>query len=235
MIKELTWDSNFFRKKIGEIILSEVAFFNIKDLLDKAKAEGFHYITCRYEQLDIALIKLLTSNGFYLTDIGVIWNINVEKFVPRSNKELKNAIIKAEPSHIPALKQMSSSLYPDSRFYNDPFFNKEDAERLFMAWIENSVIGDAADVVFYYPEKGYITCKKQEVIGKIVLVGVAKQWQQKGIGRALVGKALDWFYREGIKSVQVRTQLKNINAMNFYSGLGFRIQSIDLIFGNILI
>lgn len=234
MIKELTWDSNFFGKKIGELILSEKSFLNIKDILDKAKTEGFCYIMCRYEKLDISLIKLLTSNGFYLTDIGVIWGIDIKKFIASSDRELKDSIIKAEPSYIPELKEMSSSLYKDSRFYSDPFFNKLDAERLFNSWIENSITGDAADIVFYYPEKGYITCKKDYEIGKIVLIGVVKRWQRRGIGRALVEKALDWFHNEGIKSVQVRTQLKNINAMNFYSGLGFKMVGFDLIFGNIL-
>ncbi len=235
MIKELSWDSNFFGKKIGEVILSDMAFSNVKDLLNKAKADGFHYLLCRFEKQDTSLIKLLTSNGFYLTDIGVTWKIDVKKFIARPGTKIKNHIIKAEPSHIYELKQISSLLFKDSRFYSDPFFNRHDAERLFEVWIENSIVGDAADIVFYYPKKGYITCKKQNKIGKIILIGVLEQWQRKGIGRALMEKALDWFHHEGVTSVKVRTQLKNINAMNFYSSLGFKIEGFDLIFGNILL
>ena len=61
---------------------------------------------------------------------------------------------------IPALQKYITSLFPESRFYNDPFFSREDADRLYRAWIENSVRGEAADIVFHIPGTGFISCRK---------------------------------------------------------------------------
>lgn len=234
MLRELIWDSRFFRKKIGEFLIHGYKPPDVDKILDIAKNEGYEYIFCRLYNQDTSFIKVLTTKGFYLTDIGITWQINIKKLFLKTDKSLQDFIITASQEHIPELKRMTRGLFKDSRFYSDPFFSEDEADRFFEAWIESSVKGDAADIVFYYPERGFISCKKENMIGRIVLIGVVHQWWGKGIGRALIERAGEWFNREGIEIVHVRTQLKNINAMKFYSKLGFMISGYDLVFGKIL-
>jgi GNAT superfamily N-acetyltransferase len=70
--------------------------------------------------------------------------------------------------------------------------------------------------------------------GEIVLIGIKKNFRGKGLGSALIGEAMQWFTKEKITLVTVRTQLKNMKALNFYLNLGFLPKEYDIILGKIL-
>jgi len=208
------------------------------DLLIQAKKDGFAYLTCRLPAQDAVLIRLLESSGFYLTDIGVTLATDTRSCFQQgkqSHPAIKRAIETATLQDIPVLQKYITSLFPESRFYNDPFFLRADADRLYRAWIENSVRGEAADIVFHIPGTGFISCRKAgNHSGQIVLIGIKKSFRGKGYGAALMAKALEWFRRERINAVSVRTQLKNTKALNFYLHAGFLVKEYDIIFGRIL-
>jgi len=239
MIEELSWDSAFFRKKIGVLKATQSGDRSaLKEALKQAKKDGFAYLTCRLGVQDPGLIRLLESNGFYLTDIGVTLETATQRYF-QQGKQLcpvkQNAIKAATLEDIPVLQKYITSLFPESRFYNDPFFLKEDADGLYRAWIENSVRGEAADIVFHIPGAGFISCKKSgKNSGQIVLIGVKKGFRGKGYGTALLAEAMDWFRKERISTVTVRTQLRNTKALNFYLHTGFMVKEYDIIFGKIL-
>ena len=248
MIKELTWDSAFFNRKMGELVIPSNEPTKIEGAIRKAQEHGFQYLTCRIENQDTSFIRLLESLGFYLSDIGVTSAIETDKFlsnppIPPFGKGGRRGILKgvresikvATYKDIPMLKRMIKALFLESRFYNDPFFSKQEADKLYQAWIENSVKGLVADVVFCIHHTGFVTCRKAgQGSGEIVLIGIKRGRRGKGFGTALVGQAMEWFKAQGIKTVSVRTQLKNLNAVNFYLRLGFSIKEYDLVFGNIL-
>ena len=260
MIKELTWDSVFFGRKMGEFTAGSHSPSSLKRALDKAKEDGYRYLRCKLKFQDTPLIKLLESFGFYLTDIGVTLETKNRNFgnsplekgdrggckaprvekadeqppappLLRGNSSVKAAIIK----DIPELKRIGRSLFPESRFYSDPFFSKAMADGLYEAWIENSVKGQAADIVFWIPKAGFVTCRRSgKNSGEIVLIGVKKNAKGKGVGSELVGETMKWFEEQQIKIVTVRTQLKNVKALNFYIKLGFLPKEYDIILGKIL-
>jgi dTDP-4-amino-4,6-dideoxy-D-galactose acyltransferase len=237
MINELVWDSDFFRKKIGELKVGHEPFSRIEAALKRAKARGFLYIICKTELHDIGLIRFLESSGFYLSDVGITWSATTGKSPhPRNaaKEKMKRSPVVATVRDIPMLKKITKSLFRESRFYNDPFFSREAADRLYLTWIENSVKGPAADVVFCVPGEGFITCKKSGRSGKIVLIGVKKASRSKGTGTALVEEAMRWFAVQGLRSASVRTQLRNSDAMNFYLKCGFSITAHDVVLSKIL-
>jgi dTDP-4-amino-4,6-dideoxy-D-galactose acyltransferase len=237
-VKELKWDSAFFRKKIGVLKAPSRDLSALKDILKKAKKDGFSYLTCRLAVQDTGLISHLESNGFYLTDIGVTLETDTRRYYSgekQSRPAKKHAVQAATLQDIPALKKYITSLFPESRFYNDPFFSREEADGLYRAWIENSVRGEAADIVFHIPGTGFISCRKAEKnSGQIVLIGVRKSFRGEGYGAALIIEAMEWFVRERINPVTVRTQLRNTKALNFYLRTGFTVKEYDIIFGRIL-
>jgi ribosomal protein S18 acetylase RimI-like enzyme len=238
MIVELTWDSTFFNRKIGELKIASKSLTQIENAIKRAKKDGFEYIICKIQSQQTAIIRLLESLGFYLSDIGVTCAVETNKFLYKNmNKNLntKKFIKIATEKDIPMLKEMVKSLFLESRFYNDPFFSKEEADNMYQTWIENSVKGNISDIVLYIPVKGFITCKKLPLCaGEIVLVGVKKDFRGKGIGTIITQKAIKWFETQGTSVVSVRTQLKNLRAMNFYAQLGFYIKGYDIVFAKIL-
>ena len=231
LISELSWDSSFFGRKIGELNIDGAQLHMIEEALTRARKDNFSYLHCKVSIHDSCLTRGLESNGFYLTDVAVTWRLNRYITDYKSNVHVRPA----SESDIPMARELVTSLFLNSRFYNDPFFKKKEAERLYQTWIDNSIRGLAADAVFLIPDAGLITCrKKEEKTGQIVLVGVRKEMRRKKYGEELVHTALDWFKSEGLLAVNATTQLRNIAAMNFYSRLGFAIKEYYLIFGNIL-
>lgn len=292
MIQELAWDSAFFKRKIGYLKIPEKRPFSLHKAIDKARKEGYQYITCKIISHDSSLVRSLEEAGFYLTDIGVIFEAATKEFLCRffsdtykvsdndqfntlplipshrwrgskvvssavsgkyggNNNPLYPPLLRGNNSRsgwrknhkiqaataddIPELKKLIKPLFLESRFYSDPFFSKKDADNLYLAWIENSVNGEAADAVLHVPRTGFITCKKSgRNSGQIVLVGVKKGMRGRGVGTNLVREAMVWFKGHNISLVSVRTQLKNVEALNFYIRLGFLVRGYDLMFGRIL-
>ena len=237
MIKELAWDTDFFKKKIGVLELEYSSQQTLIKDLEKAKKNQYQYIKCQLESPDPKGIHLLEANGFYLADISVTWGIEIDKchsFIEKQ-KKLSAIVDVATTKDIPALKKLSQSIFVNSRFYSDPFFTKEEADNLHITWTENSVMGKAADIVFHCQRNGFVTCKKlNESTGEIGLIGVKEGCRGKSIGSILMNSSINWFSSCDFKNVIVRTQLKNIEAMNFYRKLGFVIKCYDLVFGKIL-
>jgi dTDP-4-amino-4,6-dideoxy-D-galactose acyltransferase len=238
MIKELAWDSTFFQRKIGALFFTSQKHSQIKSGIERAKREGFRYILCKLKSQDTRHIQILESLGFYLTDIGITFIVEPENFLYRyvgKNINTAKSVQIATDNDILTLKKIITSMFPESRFYHDPFFSRKEADRMYQAWIENSVKGEAADIVFHIPSSGFITCRKTgRYSGEIVLIGINKRLRGKGLGAALIREAMEWFRRERITNVTVRTQLKNLSALNFYLHLGFSIKEYDIVFGNIL-
>lgn len=237
MIRELKWDSIFFNRKIGELKISQRFPKQIEYDLKDAKDRGYKYLICRIKYQDTHLIKYLESLGFYLIDISVIWEGETKKLLYSINKpsDIKKSIKISTSQDIPDLKDLSKSLFLKSRFYNDPFYSKEEADNLHKAWVENSVKGQDADIVFCMDKVGFITCKKiNKDIGRIILLGIKRNLRGKGIGKSLVMESLKWFVKKRINIVKVKTQLRNVNAMNFYLNLGFYVGEYEIVFGKIL-
>lgn len=227
MIQELTWDTELFGRKIGRIeaVPREE---ELTELFAQANKQQFRYLTCRVRDSEISTVQLLEKYGFYLTDIGVVWERGVE-VTEEPRIPAKDATIE----DIETIRAIASGLFKDSRFYHDPFFTKEEADRLYQAWAENLLKG-FADKVFLIGSKGFISCKASGDAGEISLIGVAALYQGKGIGAALVLNALKWFKEIEAAKVTVRTQASNIKSMRFYQHLGFKLKTIDITVGKIL-
>ena len=237
MIRELVWDTGLFGKKIGSISLTSKTIGHLNRTLKDARRNGFAYLICRLCRQDTQLISALESEGFHLVDIGVTWTGNTGELLsslPKGNiKQL--SIREANERDIPSLRHMATSLFADSRFYNDPFFSVNEADKLFKEWIGNSVKKSFADIVFIVPGAGFITCRKSDQQrGEIMLIGLKPKKRGMGIGTQLVKHSLLWFDKQKVSVVSVRTQLKNTGSMNFYRRAGFSIGSYDFVYSKIL-
>jgi len=238
LIDKLEWDSKFFGRKIGRLTKALPENVLVKRIR-KAQKDNYSYLTFRFNLGKMSEIQILENHGFYLTDIGIVWERKIHHspihpFTSTSRGHSPSMIREATINDAPALKTMAKGLFTCSRFYNDPFFSKMQADKVYQAWVENS-LKDRAVKVFVAGESGFITCKiLSKTQGSIPLVGVAKKARGRGIGTNLTYKALKWFGENKIKTIMVRTQLNNIKAMDFYKGLGFRIKRLDVTMGRIL-
>lgn len=227
MIQELTWDTKFFGRKIGSIPV--VASAEEADaLLEEARKQEFRYLIARLTPAEIYAVQILEQKGFYTTDIGIVWHRSIKDFeateVPaRVATTGDNAVV----------SNISAGIFKEGRFYKDPFFSREEADRLYRTWAENLLKGDA-DKVFLVGNEGFVACKVAGDTGSITLIGVSSEHQHRGIGKDLVRKALTWFREMGADKATVRTQAGNRNAIAFYESVGFRVRNLDITLGRIL-
>ena len=232
MIEQLKWDSEFFGRKIGRLTKVQPEK-KLRSLIQQAHKKEYEYLLCRLILDKIAEIQLLERHGFYLTDIGVVWEKRIQ-YSTFNTQHPTFLVREATIKDIPMLKSMVKGLFNDSRFYNDPFFTKKEADKVYQTWIENSLQEKTAKT-FLVENCGFITCKRlSKNRGDIPHIGVVPKSQGKGIGTTLMHRALKWFKENGVKTVTVRTQANNSMAMNFYNRLGFDVKYIDVTMGLVL-
>ncbi|HEY8952270.1 MAG TPA: GNAT family N-acetyltransferase, partial [Candidatus Dormibacteraeota bacterium] len=112
--------------------------------------------------------------------------------------------------------------------YNDPGFPRTGCDDLYSTWIRRSLEGAIADIVFVPvidgKAAGYVTCKcdAQPVkTGWIGLVGIGPQARGRGVGSALIRRAIGWFREAGVEEILVVTQGRNEAAKRLYERSGF--------------
>lgn len=227
MIQELTWDTKFFGRKIGSIPVVTSAE-HADRLLEEARKQQFRYLTARLTPAEIYAVQILEQKGFYTTDIGIVWHRSLQGFEPPGVRAREGTI---DDNAI--ISNISAGIFSEGRFYKDPFFRKEEADRLYRTWAENLLKGDA-DKVFVLGNEGFVACKVSGDTGSITLIGVSSSHQNRGIGKDLVRNALTWFREMGAERATVRTQAGNRNAIAFYESVGFRVRNLDITLGRIM-
>ena len=125
--KELEWDTEYFGIKSAKVILKEE--INISDLQYITQALG------EYEFITVVNLNNNANNNFllgrnvnaFLADV----NIQFEKRIKliKWNKE-NNIIITSDMKTDERINKIAAKVFTYSRFYNDPFLNKERAYKI---------------------------------------------------------------------------------------------------------
>lgn len=224
----LEWDSNFFKRKIASISIYTWDETFLDNTLQRYKKENF------------SLVYLFLQNGIQLPDIyfhkykcNLVDKKRIYTFNSIEKKELPPNIILYKGDAC-ALYDLAIQAGVDSRYHTDPDFPQTDFERLYKAWIDNSLKGIMADYVLVYRMSkgelgGLITLKKRKKYLSIGLVATDLAYRRSGIGSALMNAAKQYAYINNL-FLEVVTQADNIPACSFYEKHGFGIQSQSMVY-----
>lgn len=213
------FDSKVFGFRVAKIETIELG--SEKDLIKDLVKNKIKYATYRVQSNNFHIVRALEKSGFILVDGLITFGINSsETEIEKIAKEVREA----NKNDIGKLKNLTSGLYSNTRVFNDPLISEEKANAFYIKWIENSVVGEAADSVLIWEENtnilGYITLQKK---GQIPLIGVSKRARGKGIGKSLINASLDKFKEWGVETVEIETQMSNVAALRVYQDCGFKI------------
>lgn len=224
----LEWDSQFFGKRIARL---QGNLLTVDTVL---QAEAW----CREQRVDCLYflagaddpqtIRLAEEHDFHFVDVRLTFEHPLNKQV---DFHVHPAIRLAQPGDLEQLKQIARGSYRVTRFYFDQNFNPTDADRLYETWIEKSCSGYAQAVLVYAEEgriQGFVSCHVDGNHGQIGLVGVAESARGKGVGVAAVQHSLNWFAGQGVTTVEVVTQGRNIAAQRLYQRCGFLTGKMEL-------
>ncbi|MEW6675097.1 MAG: GNAT family N-acetyltransferase [Nitrospirota bacterium] len=224
IIKKLEWDSNFFGFNIAHLN-SEGLTIDASDVEDFVKLNSINLVQTSCAISNIETITFLEKNGFHFADLMVtlILELNTAKFE-------RMEFFMANDGDVPILKKIAKSIALYSRYYND-IFGKDMAERLYEVWLEKSIRGEFDDACLKAVKNklptGFVTVKFLDFrCAKIGLLGVDELHRSKGIGKKLMNSLFSFLQTKGVEKIEVVTQGKNTQALNFYINNGFRIKSI---------
>jgi dTDP-4-amino-4,6-dideoxy-D-galactose acyltransferase len=118
-----------------------------------------------------------------------------------------------------------------SRFRLDSRIPVAVFERLYDAWIANSLSGQIAEKVLVTRDAlsltGLVTVGGKNGRADIGLLAVHLRARGHGLGKALVLAALEWGAEQQFREAQVVTQQANTGACRLYASCGYAIEQVE--------
>lgn len=217
-ITELVWDSNFFKLRVGRLLVLTEAD------LDSLKTADFDlvYVFSKNE------IRTPENNGLKLVDKKVIFHKKISYGSLKNNEQIVS-VVKSNKELID-LALLSGNF---SRFKLDEKLNYKFNE-MYTTWLERSLNRELASEVFSHEYlgdiTGFVTIKKTGNVGVIGLIAVSEKHQGRQIGSQLMQAAEKWCFENEVEMIEVATQLDNVQACNFYRKNGYSIKQIEHIY-----
>ena len=229
----LEWDSQFFGVRVGRVNGSRLDTAQLALVKDWVQAEQIDCVYFLADSTDAVTVRLAEESGFRLQDV----RITLAQMRPANPEPLTELPIirPARASDADAMRETARHAYIHSRFYNDPHFTEEQSATLYDVWLTRSINDRTYAELTYVglvndQPAGYITMhvNRAQKQGTIGLVGVGESARGQALGQTLVHQALAWFWDQGMESVQVTTQGRNIAGQRLYQRCGFLTQSVLL-------
>lgn len=222
MLNSLDWDSNFFEKKISRFDLDHAKDIDTFYNLFSQFSGDLVYLFSK-EKLDIAF-----NESFFLADKKVIFQ---KKVLIQEDLSDNNIISSVDVTD--DLLELAFLSGNHSRFNLDKNLSSKFKE-LYQLWLQKSINRELASEVFVYKidekEIAFVTIKKNNEVATIGLIAVNSLYHGKNIGSLMMRATEDWCLQNNIHTLEVATQLDNVQACNFYKKNGFSIKQIDYIY-----
>jgi ribosomal protein S18 acetylase RimI-like enzyme len=246
----LDWDSQQLDLKTArlECLISreeEASDSILQELvLDKVsmvcQETGIRYLLVRQDAGDINNLQALENAGFVILDglLTYMKHLTQDDVYPYHNVGFR--IRAAGVGDLEALSSIARRAFIFDRYHADPIIPDCVADDLHEAWLHNSVLEKAADIVLLAEDQegilGFVTGKLNpdtvptlgSLVGSIILVATADHARGRGIARALTFSALSWFGDQGAVVVSVGTQMQNLPAARLYQSCGFSLAGSSL-------
>lgn len=224
----LPWDTEFFGVRVGRVEPHRLTPASTAEILAWCRTHAIDLLYFLADFDDPDTVRLAEENRFHLVDLRVTLDRTLDATVsPPATPSIRTA----RPDDLPALRAIASAAFRQSRFFFDQRISDERAGDLYAIWIEKRVREPDSQVFvadWNGEAAGFITCLLDGPHGEIDLFGVGEAARGKGLGRALVEHALQWFAAGGAGRVSVVTQGRNIAAQRLYQHCGFATAALQL-------
>lgn len=234
LITPLTWDTKYWGKNIAYLSclhLTESIWWQVSEFCSHKKIDLIEYLCNCHDSRSVIIAE---KSGFHLVDIRITLSIKVSNQIPiEENNQFEFNI--ASQQDLNCIKNMSSDIYIDSRYYFDENFDREKAKQFYCEWAAKGVLGEFDDMCLCIYDKqqpiAFCTVKfdklNQDTV-QIGLFGVSQMYQGINCGKILLKHVLNFLHYKSIKNVFVVTQARNIQAINLYESCGFKVFKTQL-------
>lgn len=227
----LTWDSQHWGFPVAQINGSTLRKNEAAKIIPWCLT---HNVRCLFLAADGNCPETLQQagvNGFQFVDMRV--DMGRATAGGLASRNLARHIRQATGADLPQLEEIARQSHRNTRFFKDFMFNPNKAAELYALWVrrdfskQHVMVAGAAE----NPSKvlGFISFGQQdETVGRISLLAVSPESRGMGLGRALVDRALNWFFSQKIFTIRVITQGSNVPALRLYEGRDFKVEEVKL-------
>ncbi|WP_159567398.1 dTDP-4-amino-4,6-dideoxy-D-galactose acyltransferase [Budvicia diplopodorum] len=224
-IDSLAWESEFFALPTAKLNFAnpEAQPIGIDELAH------FKLVQAKIPASQIELIDELSALDFHLVEGEVDFILPVNE-ANDLKPELNYSTRLATEHDIARLRAVASDVFQHSRF-RTPWYQPDDSSRFYALWVEKAVLGTFDRQCLLLEDErgntlGFVTLRStDELQGRIGLLAVWPEYNNKGIGIELMKVAKRWCAEQGLKSLLVATQMGNVAALRLYIRSGASIHS----------
>lgn len=232
--RRLEWDSDFWGFGCARVQGQKLRKGQMRAIEAWCDMHGITFLQYLAPAGDPISAREAEEGGFHLVDERLTLACGIAGGSPDASLPA----IEVRPGRAQDLRELEAIArvsHTDSRYYNDPGFPRASCDSLYSTWIRRSLEAAIADIVFVPvvdgEPAGYVTCKRDAASAKngwIGLLGVGPKARGRGVGGALVRRAIDWFEEAGVEEVLVVTQGRNEAAQRLYRSCGFLTRDTGL-------
>jgi dTDP-4-amino-4,6-dideoxy-D-galactose acyltransferase len=226
----LSFDTKLFGFSVAKIIPKKISLMKLSSILDALRLQGVRLVYWQSDSLDKKSQQAAQKLHGFLGSKQITYIADLK----RKKSSIMTSEVEIYRSNLPTteMKQLAIAIGVNSRFGVDPKVPQKLMEKMYLAWIKNSVNGKMADQVLVIKNKyrkivGMIVLDAKGDRGNIKLLAVATPYRGKKFGTKLIIAAKKYFVKKDLSMLQVVTQQANISACQLYQNCGFIIESID--------
>jgi dTDP-4-amino-4,6-dideoxy-D-galactose acyltransferase len=231
----LEWDTQFFNKRIGQIMGNTLTPARMHDILQWSQELDVDCLYFLGNTDDSETIRIAEKNGFYFQSVRTVVERPLKQLEALALPALDGLTLRSgKADDLDLLRPVARHSYNWTRFYNDPCFPKDKCEEMYDIWLTKSIHRQMADEVvvaeFGGVAVGYMTCRLAQdgsTEGTFQLLGVNEENRGMKIGQRVIVQAMHWLAEHGMTVVSLATQGHNVPVIRFYERLGFTTRSIQ--------
>ena len=220
----LDWDTKKFGKKSANIYLYEkIDIKDINDIKDNIIKENYEFVTIQNCGNSVENnIAISHFPGAFLADVNVQFIKNLKDVSKSENNE--KIEIENNFNYDKSLVDIVKNAFKDSRFIVDTKLSNGD--EVYTEWVVNAF--NQSDKYFCYHKAGQIdgfilfSINDEEKSVFLELIAINENTKGKGIGTKLIRVLENFAIENKIYTINVGTQLNNIQAQNFYEKNGYK-------------
>lgn len=233
-LQELDWDTKFFGAKMGEVYLSSgkgvsgISLEAMQQTLKLAREQDYKFLLCQFDTIHQEMAAILVGLGATVGDVLLTLDRDLSLFLTQ-NEGAEFQIRKAIQSDLPEIQAISGNSFKYSRFFQDSRFDGDKVRQFYHQWIADSFMTNEEFFVLTEERQvqGYISIQPQieESAMVIRLLAVRETKHGQGMGNTLVQWAIHHAAKQGLRRIQVGTQVNNYSAVRLYEKNGFRLKN----------
>lgn len=228
----LEWDSGAFGFPVARLEETENES-SMAAAIDNARREGIRLIYLLTESREVARAAETLGGTLISERVTFVRAVTIpDAIASRAGPSVVVEQWKGTAA-TPELIHLARQAGHYSRFRVDPRIPREIFERIYDAWISNSLSGQIAEAVMVIRDAssllGLVTVGEKNRRADIGLLAVHERARGRGLGKKLVGAALDWALQRQFRDAQVVTQRANVEACRLYESCGYSIERGELV------